>query len=114
MYCRAQFGYLETISAELKAGNPSINIEILGINQNTDTAYNDLAIANRTLAWLQDTVSNSVWTSWDVTWRDVRILDSRNQLYAVYNLTSQDLAQPLNRAALKQLFLQAANQGEIA
>jgi hypothetical protein len=60
------------------------------------------------LPWLQDTFVDPVWTSWDVTWRDVRILDGRNQLRAVYNLTTQDLTNPLNRAALKQLFLQAA------
>jgi len=96
------------IAAELKAVNPAINIEILGVNMNTDAAFNAEATAGRTLPWLQDTFTDSVWTSWGVTWRDVRILDSRNQLRSVFNLTSQDLSNPLNRATLKQLFLQAA------
>src|SRR5688572_11153396 len=75
---------------------------------NTDAAYNSMATAGRTLPWLQDTLNDSVWTSWGVTWRDVRILDSRNQLFAVYNLTTRDLALVANRNALKQLLLQAA------
>lgn len=36
------------------------------------------------------------------------ILDSRNRVSAVYNLTDHDLANPQNRAQLKSLFLDAA------
>lgn len=78
------------------------------MNRNTDSAYNDLATFGRTLSWLQDPVTGSVWTNWGVTYRDVRILDSRNQLSAVYNLTSYNLEIADNREALKALLLQAA------
>jgi hypothetical protein len=64
--------------------------------------------AGRTLPWLQDTIQDGVWTRWNVVYRDFRILDSQNQLYAVYNLTDHDLSDPANRDALKQLLLQAA------
>ena len=60
------------------------------------------------MPWLQDTFSNSAWIAWGVTWRDVRILDSRNQLFAVMNLTANNLALVANRNALKHLLLQAA------
>ena len=40
--------------------------------------------------------------------RDVFILDSRNQVYAVFNLTQHDLADPQNREQIKSLFLDAA------
>lgn len=62
----------------------------------------------RSLPWLQDTEDVSVWTAWNVTWRDVRILDSQNRLFAVYNLTENSLADVENREALKNLFLAAA------
>jgi hypothetical protein len=96
------------LAAELKAANPALNIEILGINRGDEALSNHLVTAYHQLPWLQDTVSGSVWTSWQATWRDVRILDARNQLLAVYNLTENDLGQPENRMALKQLLLDAA------
>jgi hypothetical protein len=92
----------------LKATNPAVNIELLGVNDQTQSGNNALATLGRTLPWLQDTAADSVWTLWGVTYRDVRILDGRNRLHAVYNLTSQDLAIAQNRANLKALLLQAA------
>jgi hypothetical protein len=75
----------------------------------SDYIYNDLVIADeRTLPWLQDSFTDSVWASWKVTWRDVRILDAQNRLVGVFNLTSFDLGVATNRATLKQLFLNAA------
>jgi formylmethanofuran dehydrogenase subunit A len=44
-----------------------------------------------------------------VTFRDVVILDGDNKVIAVYNLTSNSLGTSANYAALKQLFLDAAN-----
>jgi hypothetical protein len=64
--------------------------------------------AGRTLAWLQDTSQATVWTNWNVVYRDFRILNSQNQLYAVFNLTDHDLSVATNRDTLKQLLLQAA------
>jgi len=93
------------MAAELKATNPAVNIEILGVNMATDAAYNPLVTAERSLPWLQDTVVNSAWEAWQVTWRDVRILNGRNQLVGVYNLTVNDLSLAANRATLKQMFL---------
>ena len=93
---------------ELKRTQPDLNIEILGLNRIGDSAYNNLAIAGRRLPWLQDTAQATVWDRWKITYRDVRILDSQNRLYAVFNLTEHDLALADNRSALRQLFMDGA------
>ena len=69
---------------------------------------NDSITFGRTLSWLQDTENESVWKRWQVVFRDLRILNSRNELYAVFNLTQHDLALETNRTTLKQYFLAAA------
>jgi hypothetical protein len=96
------------MAAELKATNPAVNIEILGVNRNDESAYNYLMTLGRSLPWLQDTTDNSVWSLLGVTYRDVRILDPQNHLFAVFNLTTYDLYYETNRATLKKLFLAAA------
>lgn len=92
----------------MRQTNTDWNIEILGVNQIGASAANPLITAGRILPWVQDTTEAGVWEKWGVTYRDVRILDSQNQLSAVYNVTSNDLGVPANRAALKELFLKAA------
>ncbi len=70
--------------------------------------YNALMTEGRDLVWMQDDTEQNVWGRWAVTYRDVQILDPQNRVFAIYNLTEHDLAQPENQAELKQLFLQAA------
>jgi len=53
-------------------------------------------------------VEQTVWVNWEVEYRDVQILDSQNRVYAVFNLTRNDLAIESNREILKQMFLAAA------
>jgi hypothetical protein len=93
---------------ELRTNATDLNIEILGVNQIGDEPFNRLVTVGRVLPWLQDTAEQNVWNNWQVTYRDVRILDSQNQLFGVYNLTANDLANPTNYATLKQMFLEAA------
>ena len=94
--------------SELRAAKPDLNIEIIGVNRNTDAAYNSEVTSVSTLAWLQDTTENSVWNQWEIAYRDVVIVDSQNRFFAVFNLTVNDLFYPENQQALKQLFLAAA------
>ena len=54
---------------------------------------------------LQDTSAENVWTDWDVTFRDVVILDRDNQKVGVFNLTTDSLSDPDNYAALKALLI---------
>lgn len=83
-------------------------IRILGVNQAGQEADNALVCQGRTLPWLQDTKAVDVWQSWHVTWRDVIVLDAENKFIHVYNLTSHDLADSTNYAALRSLLLDAA------
>jgi hypothetical protein len=94
--------------SELKSAKTDLNIEVIGINQTGYDVFNPLIFSSSRLPWLQDTARDEVWARWQVTWRDVFILDSENRVYAVYNLTEHNLAIPDNREALKHLFLQAA------
>jgi len=55
------------------------------------------------LPLLQDTVKDDVWTSWEVTYRDVVILDEDNHQVDVFNLTANDLNDPANYQALSDL-----------
>ncbi|MFO1497562.1 MAG: hypothetical protein U1G07_04060 [Verrucomicrobiota bacterium] len=111
-YCNSQFGYLNNMLAELRATNTALNIEILGINQIGDEASNSLPTAGRSLPWLQDTSQDDIRSRWGAQWRDVFILDSLNQVAGVLNLTTHDLANSQNRAALKQMFLNAAQAAD--
>ena len=94
--------------AELKAANPELNIEILGINAAADAPFNSLVTQASRLAWLQDTEDQKVRDRWAASWRDVRIVDGQNRLRGVANLFDYDLIEPANRALVKQLFLDAA------
>ena len=94
--------------SELKSAKTDLNIEVIGINKTGYDVFNPLIFSSSNLPWLQDNPVDEVWSHWQVTWRDVFILDSENRVYAVYNLTEHNLAIPENRQELKQLFLQAA------
>jgi hypothetical protein len=96
------------MQSELEAEYPALDIQILGVNGVGFEVANSVITDGRDLPWLQDVAAQDVWTSWNVTYRDVIILDPYNQVYAVYNLTSNSLAIPPNFDALKQLFVDAA------
>lgn len=87
---------------------PALNIEILGINKVDQGAANGLITSVHKLPWLQPTAEENVEVRWQATYRDVRILDSRNHLRAVFNLDAHNLADDENRTELKRLLLGAA------
>lgn len=99
-------GYLQNLLAEIRTNEPAFRIQILGVNDAIDGAYNYLI--ESTLPWLQDTASEKVWQTWGVNYRDVRILDPRNRLVGIYNLTDNNLTNAAHRAALKTLLVEAA------
>ncbi len=94
---------------ELDATTTQLPVQILGINATGEESGNPDIIANRTLPWLQDTADQDVWGHWQATWRDVVILDPKNDRVKIYNLTHNDLAKPENYATLKGFVLDAAN-----
>ena len=54
---------------------------------------------------LQDTTAVDVWETWDVTFRDVVILDTDNRKVRSFNLTENDLRVSANYAALKSILI---------
>ncbi len=60
---------------------------------------------------LQDTPADAVWTLWDVTYRDVYILNADGELVDVYNLTVYDLGDDANFEELKSKFAAASDSG---
>jgi hypothetical protein len=44
-----------------------------------------------------------VWTSWEIVYRDVVIVDDANERIGVYNLTEHDLGEATNREELMAL-----------
>ncbi|MDZ4805700.1 MAG: hypothetical protein SGI90_12650 [Candidatus Eisenbacteria bacterium] len=81
---------------------------ILGLTSVDDGSGNDTIVIRRMIPWLQDTTEWMAWESWEITYRDVVILDEENRIVDVYNLTSHDLANPANFATLKNMILEAA------
>ena len=61
------------------------------------------------LPLLADQASAPAWESWNVTYRDVVILDEKNECYAVYNVTGNNIEEPANYEAIKALFEGARN-----
>ena len=82
-------------------------VHILGVNGIGHQADNATICAGRTLPWLQDVPGVDVWTSWQVAYRDVIILNADNEITAVFNLTDQDLGDPTHYDALRDLLVQS-------
>ena len=85
-----------------------MNVEVVGVNRSDQAGNNALVTSSRSLPWVQDTDIDRMWSSWDVAWRDVRIVSSRQELADVYNLTSNDLGVIVNRVTLKTMLLEEA------
>jgi hypothetical protein len=80
-------------------------VAILGCNSAGSESNNAAACDGKDIPWLQDTPEEHVWSQWQVTYRDVWILDENNIPVAVYNLTEHDLNDPANYLALKTMIV---------
>ena len=96
------------MQVEINAMELEIPLSILGVNVAGAEAGNNAICQGRQIPWLQDTVTSDVWGSWNVTYRDVVVLDRNNRFVTAYNLTIHDLGNPDFYAALKEILLQAA------
>ena len=94
---------------EIDAASPSTPVQILGVNGTGREAANELATDGNDIPLLQDTAGADVWTSWDITYRDVVVLDAENRLLFIYNLSTYDLSNPTNFLDLKTRILDAAD-----
>lgn len=83
-------------------------MEVIGVNQQGQSTYNDSVTSSSGLPWLQDTAELGIWSAWEVAYRDVRVVTTQTELGSVYNLSSHNLADADNRAEMKQLLLEQA------
>ena len=79
------------------------DVAILGLNQIGSESGNDVNCDGRDIPWLQDNTTDRTWDLWEVTYRDVYILNRANELVAVYNLTTNNLGDAAKYAELKAL-----------
>lgn len=111
---------MQQIQDELDAGYPELGIAIVGVNEfgfggcqpeqeDHECVSNVLMTTGRDLPWLQDGEDSLAWDGWAVTYRDVVILDEKNECYAVYNVTGNNIEEPANYEAIKALFEGARN-----
>jgi hypothetical protein len=96
------------MQAEIESMGTPRPVRILGVNAAGQESDNALICEGRSIPWLQDTAEQSVWSSWQVTYRDVVILDAENRVLQAYNLTSHNLGVPANYTELKNKLLAAA------
>jgi hypothetical protein len=85
-----------------------VEVRIFGVNGEGLELGNASICEGRDIPWLQDTSKENVWQQWDVTYRDVVILDPENVPVAVYNLSFHDLSIPANYDSLETLLRQVA------
>ena len=83
-------------------------VQILGVNRIGAESGNGTNCDGRDIPWLQDRAGDDVWDLWQITYRDVLILDADNKPVATYNLTANDLGVAANYEALKMMLRDAA------
>ncbi len=98
------------MQGEIDAQETAQAVWILGVNAVGLESGNGAMTAGRTLPWLQPGDGNDVWMLWEVEYRDVVILGPGNERLSTFNLTVNDLSDPINYAVLKSRLLDAANQ----
>ena len=94
---------------DLDLNFPHLEIDILSINK-TGSIVPTTWDLSFDLPVVQNNANIDIWTSWGGAWRDVVILDADNEIYAIFNLTQNNLNIPANYDALRQLFVDAATQ----
>ena len=93
---------------DLDVNFPSSKFDILGVNEFGHESGNAAMTDGRDLPWLQEQEAGEVWQAWGVNYRDVVILDTGGEVYDVFNLTDNDLANVEHYGALKTLLEEAA------
>ena len=113
-YCRSQFVVLTALQGELDEEYPELSIDIIGVNEAGYEEDNSQMTAAGDLPWLQDVDQDNnglsdVWRErWNITWRDVLILDSRNAPVGVFSLSSHNLNSSAAYSTLLDMLLDAA------
>ena len=101
------------MQGELDLDYPALAIRILGVNEAGAEFGNGAVTAGRDIPWLQDvdadgTPGSDVGSAWDITFRDVVILNGKNEWVETYNLQSHNLAVPKDYEALRKILVDIA------
>ena len=88
------------------AGSDDGRITIIGLNEAGFESGNDSMTNGRALPWLQDIESTDVWAAWNVTYRDVILVDKENYVFNIYNLTDNDLSEEAIYTELKDKLME--------
>ena len=80
----------------------------MGVNQVGYEADNEQMCDGPDLPWLQEDAEHLVWGLWEVTYRDIWVLDADNELVGIFNLTGNSLGEAGNYETLRGLFEQAS------
>lgn len=105
---------MDDLQQDLNKNLPSSKVNILAINEVGEDSANDVAAALSDLPLLQDTRSEDVWGNWDVTWRDVQVVDTDGVVTDILNLTSNDIDETQNYDNLKSMIVNAATSKRTA
>ena len=93
---------MDALNSELSE-DPSV--KIFGINAVGKETGNEFVTHERDTPWLQDVEGVEAWDLWQVSYRDVYVLDSEQTLIARVNLTDLDLTETESYDYLKDLLL---------
>ena len=96
------------INTYIANNNDTLNVNILGVNEIGFTNFGNALNSSHSLPLLQEIPQYNVNDSWSVSYRDVWILNEVQEPYAVVNLTTYNLSNPVNYNGLKNLFIGAA------
>ncbi len=80
-----------------------LQVQILGVNDVGFESGNDGITDGRNIPWLQNTAEVDAWNLWEVTYRDVIIVDEDGVQRDVFNVTDNDLSQPDTYERLKSI-----------
>lgn len=93
---------------ELAAEHPDLPIRLVIVNEAGHEDGLDDLYEVTDLPVLQDDEIALVWDTWEVTWRDVWVLDEDNRPAAIFNLTEHDLGDSEEYSALYELLVETA------
>ena len=105
---------MDQLHDELESEYPALDFPILAINEEGLESGSSQISPDENLPWLQDVdqdangISDLWYDSWNITFRDVVVLDENNSVVDIYNVTPNDLADPTNYNTFRLMLVETA------
>lgn len=87
-----------------------LDVSFIGVNDVGFESGNASICEGRDIPWLQNTPEVGAWSLWEVTYRDVVILDRQGIRREVFNVTDNDLSNPDTYEQLKSILRDLASE----